>query len=253
MKINILTSLILGGWLFAATSHAAVWWIDDFETPEGFNQNTIVSGGTGPLVSVNVADIENAKTIGGNRYYEVDRIFPAENVGETVRAETENAFGFSVFRYVSSDGARGEGMLSYGRSTPLNADFDGNGVIFGFRLTGFNADVSALVGDTATMTLTIHSAAGTGSVTKKFSELMGDNNAVWFNTEFADDNVNFYNVSRIDLSWGNFTANGADFSFTSFDTLNWLPEPSTTSMLMVTAALIFLLRRSRNSTWISAR
>jgi hypothetical protein len=249
----LLNICILCSWLYAAPSHAAVWWIDDFLTPEGLNQNTVVSIGTGPTVSTNVSGIANTSTIGGNRYYEVDRIVPGGNSGESVRAETENIFGFSTFRYFSSDDARGEGMLSYGHDTSLNADFDGNGVIFGFRLSGFSADASALSGDTATMTLTIYSDTGTGSVTKMFSDLVGDDGAQWLNTEFLGDNVNFFNVSRIDLSWGNFSAHGADFSFDSFDTLNWLPESSTTSMLMVAAALIFLLRRSRNSTWISAR
>ena len=230
----LLNICILCSWLYAAPSHAAFWYVDDLSS------GSVNLSSSGTLQSSTEQDLEGV--IEGERYAYVQRTSAAGSVSVGV-----NVFPFPGYAVHSSlPNSIGVGGLHYGRNTDLNADYDRNGMIFGFRLSEFSADEPAWTG---TIRLTLYDGNNTEQIGKSISTFQ--HNPEWLHSEF--NSINFANITRIDLDWYGFTANGADLAFNSFNTLNWLPEPSTTSMLMVAAALIFLLRRSRNSTWISAR
>ncbi len=208
--------------------------VDNFRGEVG-NQIEIFSP-TVNFASVNVTGINPSDTVGGSRYYEITAAPGSEGA---VVARTETIAGVvNRFTYTSDATAIAGGLLSYGRFEDLNANFDRNGLITGFRLSGLAADEPA---QTGFMSLTVYSPTGTGTVTKDIIDLL--ESAEWLHEEFAGDNIDFSNVSRLDLEWGGFTTGGADFNINfSISTVNGLPEPGTMSLMGLAMLMLFLVR-----------
>lgn len=211
--------------LSCQSSFASVFLVDNF------TQGSAQISSSGALVTDYQTDL--AGVLGGTRYAYVQRTAGSGSASLGVNVFPFLTQGF----FISSANAIGIGGLSWGRFEDLNANMDRSGLIFGFQVGDFAADEPGLSG---TIRLTIYSDTGTDAVAKSISTFV--NNPSWRHEEF-DNSVNFANVTRIDLDWYGFSEVGADLEFSSFDTLNFLPEPGTMSMLVLALGVIMMARR----------
>ena len=215
--ISVLVSFFSVGDLFSAV----VTVIDSFTEAPG----TVSS--TGAFASQHDTGLETV--LGGERFY-----FTQATAGATA-VQIGTPFS-GVALYVSTSTGFGSGGMTYGYGTPLNVDLSRSGLIFGFRLGGFGADEPGMTGD---ISLRVVTSGGTDEVTKPIATFV--NNPIWLHEEFTG--VDFTNVERLELSWGNFTQPGADLDFQMFGTVNGLPEPGTMSMLILALGVILLARK----------